>query len=83
MYDTSYIMNSKVIESLQTIKGKLNNSRVLLGCKEITHICHRIHYNYRNIDEHNDDVSFLGNYMYYFIPTFLYIYSNYNPVLTV
>ena len=29
MYDTSYIINSKVIKSLQTIEGKLNNSKIL------------------------------------------------------
>ena len=29
MYDTSYIINSKVIKSLQKIEGKLNNSKIL------------------------------------------------------
>ena len=83
MYDTSYIINSKVIESLQTIERKLNNSKILLGCKESTHICNWMQSKYRNIDERIDDVPFFGNYMCYFIPTFLYLYSNYNPDLTI
>ena len=83
MHDTSYIINSKVIESLQTIEGKLNDFKVLLGCKESTQICNRMHSTYRNIDEHIDDVSFLGNFMYYFISIFICLYSNYNPDLTV
>ena len=59
MYDTSYIINSKVIESLQTIEGKLNNSKILLGCKESTHICNWMQSKDRNIDERIDDVPFL------------------------
>ena len=61
MYDASYIINSKGIESLQIIEEKLKDSKILLGCKESTHICNRMHSKYRNIDERIDDVPFFGN----------------------
>ena len=53
-----YMIDSKVIETLQTIEGKLNDSKVLLGCKESTHICNGMPSKYRNMDEHINDASF-------------------------
>ena len=46
---------------MQIIEGKLKDSKILLGCKESTHICNWMQSKYKNIDERIDDVPFFGN----------------------
>ena len=50
MCNASYIINSKVIESLQTIEENINDFKVILYCKESIHIYNGMPSKYRNID---------------------------------
>ena len=50
MCNASYIINSKVIESLQTIEENINDFKVILCCKESTHIYNGMPSKYRKID---------------------------------